>query len=66
MFQYACVNELEADMERQELFEKTKTAFADRQAKNKRCHYPDELKRDAIMSLTTLFDAFTLNFNHVK
>ena len=51
VFQYACVNELEADMERQELFEKTKTAFADRQAKNKRCHYPAELKRDAITLL---------------
>lgn len=38
-------------MEQQELFEKTKTAFADRQAKNKRCHYPDELKKDVISLL---------------
>lgn len=38
-------------MEQQELFEKTKTAFSDRQAKNKRCHYPTALKKDVIRLL---------------
>lgn len=38
-------------MERRELFEKTKTAFADLQTRNKRCQYPAHLKKDAITLL---------------